>query len=138
MGVSKVPRFITEIEEPVDSTDKILDQHPHYDRVVNYQVQLNLSSDVSTVKINRQALGIYRTIIVSYDESYILNSTVYEVQSPDGQVKQYAANITSDNIMSQVDKQEFRKMIMDSILDHMKYEALDIPKYECYIVTTRG
>ena len=55
----------------------------------------------------------------------------------DGQGKDYVANIIGKNILSQVDSEGFRTILMGSIVDHMKDEALAVPKSESYIVTRR-
>ena len=55
----------------------------------------------------------------------------------DGQGKDYVSNVIGKNILSQVDSEGFRTMLMGSIVDHMKDEALAVPKSESYIVTRR-
>ena len=39
----------------------------------------------------------------TYDNNPFLNSIIYDVEFPDGQVKEYAANIISENMLRQVD-----------------------------------
>jgi hypothetical protein len=39
----------------------------------------------------------------SYDSNPYLNSMIYEVEFPDGQIKEYAANIIAENMLTQVD-----------------------------------
>ena len=42
-------------------------------------------------------------LVGTFDENPVLNSMIYDVQFPDGAVKQYAANIIAENILYQVD-----------------------------------
>ena len=42
-------------------------------------------------------------IVRRYDANHMLNSTIYEVELPDVQVKDYAANIIAKNMLSQYD-----------------------------------
>ena len=41
-------------------------------------------------------------IVGNYDANPMLNSMIYGVESPDGQVKDYGANIIAKNILSKV------------------------------------
>ena len=49
-----------------------------------------------------------------------LNSLVYDVEFPDGAVKQYAANVIAENMLSQVDSSGFHSQSLDSISQHKK------------------
>ena len=74
----------------------------------------------------------------SYDDNPLQNSIVYEVEFPDGQVKEYSANIIAENMLSQVDSEGFSTSIMQSIVDYKKDEAVAIPMSEKYITTRSG
>ena len=54
-------------------------------------------------KIQGWSLGDNGKVMGSYDDNPIMNSIVYDVEFPDGQVKEYAANILAQNLLSQVD-----------------------------------
>ena len=41
----------------------------------------------------------------SYNENPLLNSIIYDVEFPDGQIKEYAANVIAQNMYSQVDSE---------------------------------
>jgi hypothetical protein len=43
-----------------------------------------------------------------------MNSTVNEFEFPDGELKEYAANILAEDMLSQVDHQGHNKMLMSS------------------------
>ena len=43
-------------------------------------------------------------IIVTLNDNHILNLIFYDVELPDGVVKQYVANTISDNMYTQVDQ----------------------------------
>jgi hypothetical protein len=53
---------------------------------------------------------------------------MYEVEFPDGQVKEYAANVIAKNMLSQIDGDGFSTTLMESIVDHMKDESTAVPK----------
>ena len=76
-------------------------------------------------------------IIGSYDDNPFLNTLVYNVQFPDGEVKEYAANVIAENMYSQVDTDGYRYQLLDSIVDHRKNgRALD--QEDMYITTKKG
>ena len=53
----------------------------------------------------------------------MLNSVVYEVEFPDGQVKEYSANTIAENMLTQVDSDGFTTTLMDGIVDYKKDPA---------------
>ena len=42
----------------------------------------------------------------------------YDVEFPDGQVKEYAANIIAENMLTQVDSDGMSTTLMEAIVDH--------------------
>ena len=76
-------------------------------------------------------------IIGSYHENPLLNSIIYDVKFPDGEVKEYAANVIAQNMYSQVDENGKSSLLLDSILDHAK-NASAVPIENKYVVTRSG
>lgn len=56
------------------------------------------------------------------NENPILDSRIYEVELPDGEVFEYMANTFAENLYSQVDEQGCQHTILCQITDH-KFEA---------------
>ena len=54
------------------------------------------------------------------NKNLILDTRVYDVMFPDGTVCQYAANIISDNMYSQVDSNGHHTLLLKEITDHRK------------------
>ena len=52
-----------------------------------------------------------------YDDNPALKSIIYNVEFPDGTIKEYAANVIAENMLSQVDSEGYSLRLMDSILD---------------------
>ena len=67
----------------------------------------------------------------------MLNSTIYEVELPDGQVKEYAANVLADNMFSQIDSEGYSTTLLDGIIDFKKDETA-VAKADRFLVTKRG
>ena len=57
-------------------------------------------------------------IVGKYDDNPCLNSIVYDIEFPDGTVKEYSANIIAENMLTQVDSDGFTMTMMEGIIDH--------------------
>jgi hypothetical protein len=55
-----------------------------------------------------------------------MNSLVYEVEFPDGELREYAANILAENMLSQVDYEGHDIMLMRDIIDYKKDEDIAV------------
>ena len=104
------PRKIPDYDEPVDA-------NPEHDRIANAEAQLQLGNELSKGVVKRWAVGPEGKVVGSYDDNPILNSMVYEVEFPDGQVKECAANIITENVLTQVDSEGCSSIMMEGIID---------------------
>ena len=74
----------------------------------------------------KMAKVIFRTIdsngeiIGNFHENQVLYSLVYDVEFPDGAVKNYAANVIAGNVLSQVDSIGFYTQDLDNIVINRK------------------
>ena len=73
-----------------------------------------------------------------YDDNPALNSIVYDVEFPDGNVKEYSANIIAENMLTQVDSDGFTMTMMEGIIDHKIDTDVAVSKLDMYVVTRRG
>ena len=89
-------------------------------------------------KVTQRAVGYDGQTAGTYDDNPMNNTMVYEVEFPDGQVKEYAANIIAENMLSQVDSEGYSLTLLDAIVDYKRDDAVAIPKSEMYIVSERG
>ena len=67
-----------------------------------------------------------------------MNSIVYDVEFPDGIIKEYSANIIVDNMLSQVDSDGFTVTVMEGIIDHKVDANTAVQKGDKYITTHSG
>eukprot|EP00957_Ditylum_brightwellii_P112913 8609862-Ditylum_brightwellii.AAC.1 len=65
----------------------------------------------------------------------MMNMMIYDVEFPDGQVREYATNIIAENMLTQVDLDGYTKTLMESIVDYKKDEAIAVAKNDMYVVT---
>ena len=73
-----------------------------------------------------------------YDDDPFLNSMIYEIEFPDGQVKEYAANVIAENMLTQVDSDGYSMMMMRGIINYQQDKNVAIPKSDMYVTTKRA
>ena len=69
------------------------------------------------------------------DDNPYLNSIMYEVELVDGRIKEYGANIITENMLTQVDSDGFSLTLMEGIIDYKHDDSIATPKTEKYITT---
>ena len=77
-------------------------------------------------------------MVGSYNDNPALNSIIYDVEFNDGTVREYAANIIAENMLTQVDEDGFSLTLMEGIVDYMKDPETAVSKEDNYVVTRRG
>ena len=107
--------MVLETEDVVDATGKRLNQNPEYDRNINSEVALQIDSEVKKGKVVQRATGPDGKVTGTYDDNPILNTVLYDVEFPDGQDREYAANVIAENMLTQVDSDSFT-LTIDTIL----------------------
>ena len=75
-----------------------------------------------TGKVTQITIGPGGQVTGTYDNNQYLNSIIYYVEFPDGQVKEYAANIITENMLTQVDSDGISTTLMEAIVDHRRDE----------------
>ena len=131
-------RTVPDIEDTVDGNGKLLNQQPAYDRILHSEVSLQLGDNMTVGKVTKRAIGPDGTVAGTYDENPYLNSMIYEVEFPDGQLKEYAANVIAENMLTQVDSDGYSLTMMEAIVDYRKDEAVAVPKDDKYVITSTG
>ena len=134
----ELPRHIPENEDVVDANKKLLCQQPAYDHLINAEVLLHHGDHVQSARVIQRSIGPDGTITGEYDDNPILNSIIYDVEFPDGTIKEYSANVIAENMLTQVDSDRFTMTMMGDIIDHKKDAAMTVSKDDIYITTRRG
>eukprot|EP00980_Cylindrotheca_fusiformis_P014396 scaffold3830_cov85-Cylindrotheca_fusiformis.AAC.8 len=129
------PRKVPDIEDAVDINGYRTNVQPAYDRLLNAEVLMQLEQGQSTGKVLRRATNVSGDTVGRYDENPYLNSMVYEVEFSDGQVKEYAANVIAENMLTQVDSDGYSTTIMKGIVDFKKDEEVAVSMEDMYIPT---
>eukprot|EP00957_Ditylum_brightwellii_P091079 6934215-Ditylum_brightwellii.AAC.1 len=68
----------------------------------------------------------------------MMNTMIYNVEFPDGQVHEYVANIIAENMLTHIDSDGYTKTLMELIVDYKKDEAVAVTKNDMYVVTPQG
>ena len=75
--------------------------------------------------------------IETFDDNPMMNSIIYDVEFPDGVVKEYPANFIAENIYQNVDINRSEELSLYCIIDHSKSED-DVSKDDRYVITKNG
>ena len=127
-----------EVEDIVDSTGKLINQQPAYDQIINAEVQLHLGEKMVHGKVIQRTIGPDGQVTETYDNNPFLNSIIYDVEFPDGQVKEYAANIIAENTLTQVDSDGMSTTLMEAIVDHRRDDEKALQHHDKYVQTKNG
>ena len=90
-------------EDILDSTGRILEQQLAFDKIINAEVMIQNGDEMAMGKAARRSLDADGRTTGTYHDNPFLNTITYDVEFPDGQVKEYGANIIAENMLTQVD-----------------------------------
>jgi hypothetical protein len=93
---------------------------------------------LQTAKVKQRSIGPDGNITGEYHDNPILNTIVYDVEFPDGTIKEYAANMIAENMLTQVDADGYTTPLMEGIVDYKKDDAVAVSQEDMYVVTRRG
>ena len=88
--------------------------------------------------MKQRSLGPDGKISGTYDDNLYVNTVLYDVEFPDGQVKEYSANVIAENMYSQVDADGFSNVLMEAIVDYKKDDTVAVPMSDKYVYNKRG
>ena len=125
-------------EDILDSTGRILEQQPAFDKIINAEVMIQNGDEMAMRKVARRSLNADGRMTGTYHDNPFLNPITYDVEFPNGQVKEYGANIIAENMLSQVDSDGYSLSLMDSIIDHQRDLSQAILIEDKYIMTKSG
>ena len=124
-------------EDPVDENGTPVFENSFGDTLINAEVLLPQGEDLQKARVMKRRINTDGNEIGTYDSNPLLNSIIYEVEFPDGTVRDYGANVIAENLYSQLDEDGHRQQVLDCILEHSKDETA-VPKAEKYAVTKGG
>ena len=69
---------------------------------------------------------------------HISTLSYYDVEFPDGQVKEYAANTIAENMLTQVDSDHMSTILMEALVDHRRDDEKALQHHDKYVQTKNG
>jgi hypothetical protein len=87
-----------------------------YDAYAVAQVQLPKGDDMAIGTIVKQKCDHDGNPIGRHDVNPILDARIYEVEFPDGEVLEHAANVIAENLYSQLDEEGHHQVVFVMIL----------------------
>jgi len=94
--------------------------HDAFDKYISAEVILPRNEDMVMGKVIRRKRDADGNLIGRSNINPVLDSSVYEVEFPDGEVEAYATNVIAENMYSQVDSEGHHQLVMEEIVDHKK------------------
>ena len=124
--------------DPIDPSDKkAIFEHSLSDVLIGADALLPQGEKLTSARVKSRHIDENGDITGQYDTNPLLNSLIYDVEFPDGTVREYAANIIAENMYSTIDENGFSKLILDCILDHSKDDSA-VSKADKYLITKSG
>ena len=108
------------------------------DMLINAEILLLPQDEaVHMAKVLRRSIDADGNIIGTFDENQNLNTLIYDVNFPDGAVKQYGADIIAENVLIQVDPHGYNSCLLDKLVLHNRMGNA-VSKENVYVTTRRG
>lgn len=129
--------ILPEDNDPIKSDGSAMFEKPLTDRWIHAEMLLPQGESLQNAKVIKRTMDSDGNFIGSYSDNPALNSMVYDVEFPDGDIRQYSANVIAENMYAQVDADGHTHTLLDSIIDFNKTDqALD--KDDMYVNTKSG
>lgn len=103
------------------------------DVYLNADVLLPRGDGMRTGRVRRRKRDSDGTLRGTANENPILDTRTYEVEFPDGEITEYAANVIAENMWSQCDLDGKQFLLLDSIIDY-KSDGHAVKPADKYII----
>jgi hypothetical protein len=98
-----------------------------YDEYILVQVQLPRDDEYKLGTVIRRAKDEDDNLIGKHNQSLLLDTRIYKVEFSDEQLLEYTANVTADNLYSQVNEEGHHQITLDEIVDHKSDKSAVLP-----------
>jgi hypothetical protein len=95
------PLAYPEFDDPVDATGRAIDSQPAYDRLINTELMLQQNGEFQPITVFGRTIGPSGRPEGQYGDDPTRKSLTYDVRFPDGDVKEYSANVVAENLLDQ-------------------------------------
>ena len=133
------PPSLHEIDEdPVQPNGATVFEKPITDHWIHAELNLPQGEEMKAARVIGRSKNRDGNVIGSYNDNPLINTMVYDVEFPDGAIREYAANVIADNMYAQVDADGFSHAILSDILAFDKDEAVAVQMKDKYVYTKSG
>ena len=91
----------------MDSSGVAFNLQPEVNRLINLELSMPEGEILRSAKVNGRTKGPDGKCMGTYDYNPIMNTMTYDVEFPDGDVREYAANVIAESMLSQIDNEGF-------------------------------
>ena len=131
------PELLPEDNDPLDKDGSAMFEKPITDQLIHAEVHLPQGDSIKAARVIGRSKDSNGQIIGVYDENPLLNTLVYDVEFPDGDIKEYSANVIAENMYAQVDPDGHVHTLLDAIISYDKSPTA-LAKCDMYITTKSG
>ena len=123
--------------DPLDSDGTTAFEKPITDYWIHAEVNLPQGENFQSAKVIGRSKDKDGNIVGTYDNNPHLNTMVYDVEFPDGEIREYSANVIAENMYAQVDADGHTHTMLDSIIDYQK-DGNAVDMADMYVKTKSG
>ena len=135
----EMPQIFPEADSAKDANGNPITTNSIADVLINMEVLLPQGEEKAQLaRVVRRSLDSNGRHIGKYDDNPILNTAVYDLEFPDGTIKEYGANIIAENILNSIDQDGYHSQMLEGILDHEKDIKVAVPKSRKFVTTKAG
>ena len=103
MYAEEEAQVIPDVEDVLNNIKKRFNQQRAYDKIIHAEIVFRFDENNVAGKVNGRTLVTdFRTDGI-YHEDPRLNSMIYDVEFPNGQIKEYSANMIAKNMLTHID-----------------------------------
>ena len=124
-------------QEPTMNNDAVTPQM--VDSYIDMEVGMprGLDGEVQHARVKRRAIDKDGHPLGVETNNPITDTRLYDIEYLDGTIETLAANVLAENILSQVDEDGHRQLMLDEIIDHRSNQDA-ITKKDAFYTTTTG
>jgi hypothetical protein len=122
-----------DIEDILDSTGKVLNEQPMWDKSIKAEIVRHQGDKLQRGKVKTMARPLGHNCDIPN-----MHCIVYEVEFPDGELRECAAKILEENMLSQVDQEDHNAMLIRVKFDYKWDEAKVVPIVDNPLTTRSG
>ena len=88
------------MDDTIYAAENAINQQPVYEKITQGKQILPQGEKLRMAKVYGRTVSPDGKTIVTFHDNNIFNLIVYDVEFPDGQVQEYAANVIAKNMLS--------------------------------------